>query len=92
MSNQRDVFCLKLQKEAPGLEKAPMPGPLGQQVFEHISQEAWTLWLDHQTMLINENRLSLIDPSARKFLQNEMKKFLFEGQDKKPEGYVPPTE
>ena len=72
------VYCQKLNKEAPGLERAPYPGELGEKVYEHISKEAWELWLGQQTMLINEYRLSLIDPQARHFLEKEMVKFLFE--------------
>ena len=71
------VHCQKLLKEAEGLSKPPYPGELGLHIYEHISQEAWNLWLTHQTMLINEYRLSLIDPKAREFLEKEMKQFLF---------------
>ena len=84
------IFCKKLQKESAGLDKQPMPGDLGQEIFENISKEAWQMWLERQTMLINEHNLSLIDPAARKFLINELKNFLFEGIDKPPAGYVPP--
>lgn len=86
----RMVFCRKLQIEAEGLERPPYPGNLGQEIFEHVSSRAWQLWLGHQTMLINEYRLNLMDPQAREFLQKEMKKFLFEGGADKPSGYVPP--
>lgn len=86
----RTVFCTKLQREAEGLERAPYPGALGQQIYEQISSQAWQLWLGHQTMLINENRLNLMDPQAREFLKKEMQKFLFEGGADKPPGYVPP--
>ena len=85
----RLVQCLKLDKNAEGLEYPPYPGEVGTRIYEHISAEAWKLWLTHQTMLINEYRLSLIDPQARAFLLKEMEKFLFEGESKKPEGYVP---
>ncbi len=87
----RKVFCMKLQQEADGLERPPYPGALGQQIYEQISSQAWQTWLAHQTMLINENRLNLMDPQAREFLQKEMKKFLFEGGAEKPAGYVPPN-
>lgn len=83
------VYCLKLQKEAPGLERAPYPGELGQKILKSISQEAWQLWIAHQTLLINEKRLNLIDPQARKFLENELQKFLFEGGAEKPAGFIP---
>ncbi|MBS0288915.1 MAG: oxidative damage protection protein [Proteobacteria bacterium] len=87
--NQRLVFCQKLQKEAPGLSNLPYPGPLGQRIFESICLEAWHLWLKHQTLLINENRLNVLDPKARTFLEQEMEKFFFEGTSQKPAGYKP---
>ena len=83
------VFCLKLKKEAPGLTMAPYPGALGKKIFENISQAAWQQWLSHQTLLINENRLSLADPNARKYLATEMEAFLFGEGSEKPAGYVP---
>ena len=79
----------KLKKEAEGLDHPPYPGELGKKIYEHVSKEAWQLWLSHQTMLINEYRLSLIDPKAREFLVQEMQKFLFESGSEKPAGYVP---
>lgn len=85
----RTVTCVKLGKEAEGLEYPPYPGELGQRIFEQISKEAWQQWLNHQTMLINENRLSPVDPQARKFLETEMENFLFGGGSEKPAGYVP---
>lgn len=88
----RTVQCVKLGKEAEGLDRPPLPGDLGQRIYDSISKEAWQLWLRQQTMLINENRLSVIDPKHRAFLEEEMTKFLFEGKDEKPEGYVPPSE
>lgn len=87
----RMIHCVKLNKEAPGLTHAPYPGELGKKILASISQEAWQLWLAHQTMLINEYRLSMIDPKARTFLAEEMKKFLFGEGSEKPAGYVPPT-
>ncbi|MCD6047992.1 MAG: putative Fe(2+)-trafficking protein [Gammaproteobacteria bacterium] len=84
-----NVFCQKLKKQAEGLDKAPFPNTLGQQIYNNISKEAWQQWLARQTMFINENRLNLLEPKAREFLMLEMKKFLFEDQDRKPEGYVP---
>jgi Fe-S cluster biosynthesis and repair protein YggX len=87
----RTVNCVVLGREAEGLDRPPYPGALGQRIFEQVSREAWQTWLSHQTMLINENRLTLIDPEARKFLQQEMEKFLFGGGADKPEGYVAPT-
>ena len=73
----RMVQCVKLGKEAEGLEIQPYPGELGAKVFENVSKEAWESWVEHQTMLINENRLTTINPEHRKFLTEEMKKFLF---------------
>jgi Fe-S cluster biosynthesis and repair protein YggX len=86
----RTVFCQKLQREAPALAFVPWPGALGKRVFEGISAEGWQQWLAHQTMLINENRLSPMDPKHRAFLEVEMEKFLFDGGAEKPAGYVPP--
>ncbi len=88
----RTVFCRKLKQDLPGLDKPPYPGPKGQDIFENISKQAWQEWQQHQTMLINEKQLSMVDPSARKFIQQEMEKF-FAGEDfERAEGYVPPSE
>jgi Fe-S cluster biosynthesis and repair protein YggX len=87
----RTVECLKLGKTAEGLTTPPYPGELGKKIYENISQEAWALWMNHQTMLINEYRLSMMDPKARDFLKQEMEKFLFGGGSAAPAGYVPPT-
>ena len=87
----RTVRCSVLNEDAEALERPPYPGPLGQRIFESVSKEGWQRWVKHQTMLINENRLSLADPKSRKFLEGEMIKFLFEGGAKPPDGYVPPT-
>lgn len=87
----RTITCAKLKKEAEGLDRPPYPGELGKRIYETISKEAWQLWLGHQTMLINEYRLSLIDPNARQFLAKEMENFLFGSGSEKPSGYVPPT-
>ena len=86
----RQVNCVKLGKEAEGLETPPYPGELGQRIFENVSKEAWQLWLRQQTMLINENRISLADPKARKFLEQEMEKFFFGGVSALPGGFVSP--
>ncbi len=85
----RTVNCAKLGKEAEGLERPTYPGELGQRIYEQISKEAWQLWLRHQTMLINEYRLSAVDPKAREFLAKEMEKFLFGEGSEKPEGFKP---
>lgn len=88
----RTVNCVKLKKEAPGLERLPYPGELGQRIYEQISEEAWKAWVNHQTMLINEYRLTPVDPKAREFLEKEMEKFLFGEGSEKPADYVPPEE
>ena len=87
----RTVFCQKQQIETEGLAFVPWPGALGKRVYEHIGKAAWAQWLAHQTMLINENRLSPLDPKHRSFLEGEMEKFLFGDGAEKPAGYVPPA-
>ena len=87
----RMVNCVKLGIEAEGLDRPPYPGELGVRIYENVSKEAWQMWLRQQTMLINEYRLSMIDPNAQKFLKEEMEKFFFSaGDSAMPEGYVPP--
>ena len=86
----RTVQCIVLKKEAEGLAFQPYPGELGKRVFENVSQEAWQQWLAHQTMLINEMRLSPINPEHRKFHEGEMEKFFFGEGSATPEGYVEP--
>ena len=78
----RKVNCVKLNKEADGLGAVTYPGKLGERIFNNVSQEAWQMWLSHQTMLINEYRLTPIEPKARKFLEEEMEKF-FSARDLK---------
>lgn len=85
----RMVHCVKLDKEAEGLDRVPYPGELGKRIFDNISKEAWQVWLQHQTMLLNEYRLSPIDPKARKFLEGEMEKFLFGDGSEAPPEYRP---
>ncbi|MDT8387279.1 MAG: oxidative damage protection protein [Thiogranum sp.] len=86
----RMVKCVKLGKEAEGLDRPTYPGELGKRIFENVSKEGWKLWVAHQTMLLNEYRLSPIDPKARKFLEEQMEKFFFgEGADAPPD-FVPP--
>ncbi len=87
----RLIYCAKLGKEAEGLDAPPFPGPKGQEIFEKISKQVWQEWLSRQTMLINENKLASFDPKSRAFLAEERNKFLFEGNDAMPEGYVPPN-
>jgi Fe-S cluster biosynthesis and repair protein YggX len=85
----RKVNCIVLGKEAEGLDYAPYPGPLGQRIYDNVSKEAWQRWLAHQTMLINEYRLTPMEPAARKFLETEMEKFFFGGGSEKPKEFVP---
>lgn len=77
----RMVNCVKLGKEAEGMDYPPFPGELGERLFESVSKEAWKMWVDQQTILINEYRLSSLDAKAKTFLKEEMQKFLFEDQD-----------
>lgn len=86
----RTVNCVKLGKQAEGMEQPPFPGLKGQEIFENISKHAWQEWLTRQTMLINEYRLASYEPKARAFLAEERQKFLFEGHTEMPQGYVPP--
>lgn len=85
----RTIHCLKLKKDAEGLDFPPYPGELGKKIFASISKEAWQQWQARQTMFINEYRLNMLDPKAREFLQIEMEKFLFGDDSKPPEGYIP---
>ena len=87
----RTVQCVKLREEAEGLDFPPLPGDLGKRVFENVSKPAWRQWLTHQTMLINENRLKVTDPEARRFLEGELEKYFFGEGSAAPEGYVPPS-
>ena len=82
------VHCVKLGREAEGLDRPPYPGELGKRLYENVSKEGWQLWLRHQTMLINEYRLSAMDPNARKMLEQEMEKFFFGEGSEKPERYT----
>ncbi len=86
----RLVQCVLLKREAPGLDRAPYPGELGQRIYENVSKEAWARWITHQTMLLNEYRLTPIEPKARKFLVAEMEKFFFGTGSKAPEGFSAP--
>ena len=85
----RTVNCLKLDKELEGLDRPTYPGEIGKKIFENISKEAWGLWLKHMTMLINEYRLTPIEPKARTFLEEEMEKFLFGGGSELPKEFKP---
>jgi len=83
------VNCVVLKKEAEGLDKAPYPGEIGQRILENASKEAWQMWMKQQTMLMNENKLSPMDPKHRQFLVEEMEKFFFGEGSAKVEGYTP---
>jgi Fe-S cluster biosynthesis and repair protein YggX len=85
----RMVNCVLLKVEAEGLGYAPYPGELGRRIYENVSVQAWQQWLAHQTMLINEYRLTPIEPKAREFLEGEMEKFFFGDGAARPEGFVP---
>ena len=85
----RTVNCVILKAEAEGMDYAPYPGELGQRIYDNVSKEGWQRWLAHQTMLINENRLTPIEPEARQFLATEMEKFFFGEGSEKPKEYVP---
>ena len=87
----RMVQCVKLGREAEGLDRSPDPGELGQRIFENVSKEAWQKWLGHQTMLINEYRLVAFEPKARQFLVAEMEKYFFGGGSEAPQGFVDPN-
>jgi len=81
-----------LKQELEGLAFQPWPGELGKRIYDNISQKAWQNWLSHQTMLINEHRLSPLNPDHRAFLEGEMEKFFFGAGSQKPQGYVAPEE
>jgi Fe-S cluster biosynthesis and repair protein YggX len=87
----RTIKCVVLDKEAEGLDYSPYPGDLGQRIYDNVSKEVWQRWLGHQTMLINEYRLTPIEPEARKFLETEMEKFFFGEGSSAPKEFVPPT-
>ena len=86
----RTVHCVLLKKEAPGLDRPTYPGPLDQRVFAEVSKEAWARWVKHQTMLINEYRLTPVDPKARKLLEGEMEKFFFGEGSATPQDFKQP--
>jgi Fe-S cluster biosynthesis and repair protein YggX len=88
----RTVHCRKYQKELPGLNAPPLPGPKGQDIFENVSAQAWQEWLSHQTMLINEKQLNLMDMTARSYLGEQMTKFFSNDETDSIEGYVPPKD
>jgi len=86
----RTVHCVMLKCEAPGLDRPTYPGELGKRIFDQVSKEAWARWVKHQTMLINEYRLTPVDPKARKMLEGEMEKFFFGDGSATPDAFVEP--
>lgn len=87
----REVDCVKLNTRAEGLPKPPYPGELGQRIYEHVSKEAWQQWIQQQTILLNEYRLTPIKPEDRKFLEEQMEQFLFGEGSALPDAYQPPN-
>mgnify|MGYP003488168656 FL=1 len=87
----RMIQCVKLKREAEGLDFAPYPGALGKRIYEEVSKEAWKVWVDYQKMLINENRLNLADIKARKYLEQQMEQHFFGDGAENVSGYVPPV-
>ncbi len=83
------VNCVVIGEELPALAFAPLPGPIGEKIQKHVSAQGWQKWLAHQTMLINENRLSMGNAEHRAYLTEQMEKFLFGGEFDKPQGYTP---
>jgi Fe-S cluster biosynthesis and repair protein YggX len=88
----RMVNCVKLGREAEGMDFPPYPGELGKRIYENVSKEAWAGWLKHQTMLVNENRLSLADPRARQYLKEQTEAYFFGAGAEQASGYVPPKQ
>jgi Fe-S cluster biosynthesis and repair protein YggX len=88
----RVVQCIKLGREAEGLDFPPYPGEMGLRIFEQVSKPAWKAWLEHQKMLVNENRLSLADAKARKYLHEQMERYFFGAGAEMPSGYVAPSQ
>ncbi len=88
------IYCIKTQENAPALTRAPYPGELGKKILANVSTKGWQLWLAHQTMLINENNLNMLDEKAQQYLKDQLEKFFFsDGSDggvDKIEGWVPP--
>ena len=88
----RTVNCRKYKEALPGLDRPPYPGPKGEDIYNNVSKKAWEDWQKHQTMLINERRLNMMNAEDRKFLQGEMDKFFSGEKYAQAEGYVPPSE
>ncbi|HET8705348.1 MAG TPA: oxidative damage protection protein [Pseudomonadales bacterium] len=88
----RMVFCQRMQQTLEGFDRPPFPGPRGQFVYENLSKQAWQAWLKHQTLLINEKRLNLMDAQTQTYLNGEFDKWLKGEQVDQAEGYVPPSD
>ncbi|MES0874744.1 oxidative damage protection protein [Sinimarinibacterium thermocellulolyticum] len=88
----RTVHCIKLRIDAEGLDRPPLPGPLGQRIYENVSKQAWQGWIEQQTRLINEYRLVLADAQARRFLSEQMERYFFGDGKTSDTGYVPPSQ
>lgn len=86
----RQVNCIKLGREADGLDFPPYPGELGKRIFDNVSKEAWGQWIKHQTMLLNEMRLNMADMKSRKYLATQMEAYFFGDGADQPAGYIPP--
>ena len=86
----RIINCVKMKKDLEGLDFPPIPGPLGQKVWENVSKEAWNEWIKHQTMLVNEYRLNLSDVRARKYLMDQLDAHFFGAGADTASGFVPP--
>ena len=84
------VYCVKLKKESEGLDRDPYPGELGKKILDSVSKDAWQMWLDHQTMLINEKNLNLFEESSQVYLKEQMEKYFFSDNDlDQIKGYIP---
>lgn len=86
------VHCVKLQKEAEGLDKPPFKGPLGQKVFDTVSKEAWRQWLEHSKMIVNEYRLDLVSPEGQRIWMDQLDKYFYGEGSAAPKEFVPPKE
>jgi Fe-S cluster biosynthesis and repair protein YggX len=87
----RMITCIKLGREAEGLDFPPYPGELGRRIYDNVSKEAWKQWLEQQKMLVNENRLNLADRKARDYLARQMERHFFGDGADTASGYVPPA-
>jgi Fe-S cluster biosynthesis and repair protein YggX len=86
----RKVFCVKFQREMPGLDETPFDNPLGQRIYENVSKDAWKLWMEQMKMIMNEYRLNLGTQEAQEFLLKQMEDYFFGEGAALPPGYVPP--